>query len=74
MASSLSPSTYGTAVTLTATLPKAGNGLFPTGNIEAANIRAAGYLAAAKAAYPTATAVKFQYLTAANGIYFLLFI
>jgi len=45
------------------------NGLFPTGNIEAATVRAAGYLAAAKAAYPTATAVKFQYLTAANGAF-----
>ena len=45
------------------------NGLFPTGNIEAANVRAAGYLAAAKAAYPTATAVRFQYLTAANGTF-----
>lgn len=45
------------------------NGLFPTGNIEAATVRAAGYLATAKAAYPTATAVKFQYLTAANGAF-----
>ena len=45
------------------------NGLFPTGNIEAATVRAAGLLTAAKAAYPTATAVKFQYLTAANGAF-----
>jgi outer membrane receptor protein involved in Fe transport len=43
------------------------NGLFPTGNIEAATVRAAGFLSSAKAAYPTTTAVKFQYLTAANG-------
>jgi outer membrane receptor protein involved in Fe transport len=45
------------------------NGLFPTGSIEAATVRAAGYVSTAKAAYPTATGVKFQYLNAANGTF-----
>ncbi len=45
------------------------NGLFPTGNIEAATVRAAGYVPTAKAYYPTATGVKFQYLNTANGTF-----
>ena len=45
------------------------NGLFPTGNIEAATARASGLVSTAKAFYPTATGVKLQYLNAANGTF-----
>lgn len=43
------------------------NGLFPTGSIETAQGRLNGQLNAAKAAYPTATAVQYRYVTSGQS-------
>ncbi len=45
------------------------NGLFPTGNIESSAVRGAALLTQARSAYPSATAVRFQYVNAANGAF-----
>lgn len=45
------------------------NGLFPTGNLESASVRAANLLSSAKAAYSGTTSVKLQYVNSANGTF-----